>query len=93
LKEKEPEMSAPEVVTSLVKSAPGLVRMSASLLWTYLTLGWRVGRARKAFENQLILQGMSKDDARRLGACYDELRESIVSAVKQDMIRGYRKRM
>jgi hypothetical protein len=49
-----------------------------------------VRKAKKAFESQLILQGMSKDDAQRLGACYDELRETILSAMKQGMIRGFR---
>jgi len=62
-------MSAPQVFASLIKSAPSLVRMLLSLFWTYLTLGRRVRKARKAFEGQLILQGMSKRDAQRLGAC------------------------
>lgn len=84
------KMSAPQVLASLIKSAPSLVRMLLSLFWTYLTLGRRVRKTRKAFEGQLILQGMSKDDAQRLGACYDELRESILTAMKQGMNRGFR---
>jgi hypothetical protein len=85
-------MSAPQVFASLVKSAPSLVRMLLSLFWTYLTLGRQVRKARKAFEGQLILQGMSKDDAQRLGACYNELKESILAAIKQGMSWEFRQR-
>lgn len=57
--------------------------MSFSLLWMYITLGSRVRKAKRAFEKQLILQGMSKDDAKRLSACFDELKNSLVAVVKK----------
>jgi hypothetical protein len=59
-------MSASSIFVSILKSAPHLIRMTLSLSWTYLTLGWRVRKARKAFEKQLTLHGMSKTDAKRL---------------------------
>lgn len=76
-------MSFSQVFVSLLKSTPNLVRMLFSLIWAYATLGWRVRRARKAFENELLLQGMSKRDAQKLSSCYDELKKSILAGIKQ----------
>lgn len=76
-------MSAASTVTSIVKSSPYLIRMSLSLFWMYLTLGRRVGKARKAFEKQLVRQGMSKEDARRLSSCFEDLKDNITSMLKQ----------
>lgn len=83
------EMSAASVVTSMVKSAPHLIRMSLSLFWMYATLGWRVRKTRRAFERQLVSQGMSGDDARRLSGCYEELKNSVLSMAKQGLGRGF----
>jgi len=82
-------MSAASMVTSLIRSTPQLGRMSLSLFWTYLTLGRQVRTARRAFEKQLILQGMKKEDAERLSVCYEELKNSMISMLKQGMIRSF----
>jgi hypothetical protein len=79
-------MSSGSMVTSVVRSSPYLVRMSLSLFWMYLTLGRRVSKTRRAFEKQLVRQGMSKEDARRLSLCFKDLRDNITSALKQQMI-------
>ena len=76
-------MSAASTITSIVKSSPYLIRMSLSLFWAYLTLGRRVGKARRAFEEQLVLKGMSKEDARRLSLCFEDLKDNIKSMLKQ----------
>jgi len=76
-------MSAPQVVKTLVKSTPNLARMGTSLFWTYLTLGWKVRKARRAFEKQLVSQGMSKEDAKRLSECFSELKNSITRMLYQ----------
>jgi len=83
-------MSAVSVVTTMIKSSPHLARLSLSLFWVYLTLGRRVHKARKAFEKQLILQGMSKEDAKRLSACFEELRNSITGMLRQGMTGSFR---
>ena len=76
-------MSDARVFVSLFRSIPHLARLLLSLFWMYLTLGWRVRRARRAFERQLVLQGMSKVDAKRLSACYDELKDDLLNALKR----------
>jgi hypothetical protein len=63
--------------------------MSFSLLWMYITLGSRVRKAKRAFEKQLILQGMSKDDAKWLSACFDELKTSLVAVVKKGVTGSF----
>lgn len=83
-------MSAASVVTSIIRSSPHLARMSLSLFWTYLTLGRRVRKMRKAFEKQLVQEGMSKEDARRLSACFEELKNSIGGMLRQGVTSGFR---
>jgi hypothetical protein len=81
-------MNAVSIFTTVVKSFPHLVLMALSLLWMYLTLGRRVRKTRKAFEKQLIQQGMSKEDAKRLSACFEDLKDNITSMLKQGIRLG-----
>ena len=76
-------MSAAPTVKAVFKATPHLAIMGTSLFWIYLTLGRRVRKARRAFEKQLISQGMSKEDAKRLSACYNELKNSITNMLRQ----------
>jgi hypothetical protein len=80
-------MSAASVVTALIKESPYLARMSFELFYTYLTLGNRVRKTRKAFEKQLLLAGMSKDDAERLSTCFEDLKNGITGMLKQGIMR------
>jgi len=77
-----------EIFVALFKSGPHLVRLMLSLGWMYLTLGRRVQRTRRAFERELVLQGMSKENARRLSACYEELKNNLVNALKLGAFSG-----
>jgi hypothetical protein len=76
-------MSTASVVTSVIKSSPYLALMFLSLFWMYLTLGRRVGKTRKAFEEQLVQQGMSRQDAKRLSACFEDLKDNITGMLRQ----------
>jgi hypothetical protein len=76
-------MSVAPVVKTAIRATPHLVRMGISLFWMYLTLGWRVRKARGAFERQLISQGMSREDAKRLSACFNDLKNSINRMLRQ----------
>ena len=76
-------MSEAEQFTAALKSTPYLARLSLSLLWIYLTFWYRVRKTRVAFEKQLIAQGMSKEDAKRLSAAYENLKNEITGALRQ----------
>jgi hypothetical protein len=78
-------MSVASMVKALFKATPHLALMGISLSWVYLTLGWRVRKARRAFEKQLIFQGMSKEDAKRLSGCYNELKNSITNMLRRQV--------
>jgi hypothetical protein len=56
----------------------------------YLTLDRRVNRTRKAFEKQLVKQGMSREDAERLSACFEELKNNIKDILKQGVTGSLR---
>jgi len=81
-------MSDDNLLMVALKSTPHLARLSLSLSWTYFTLGWKVRRARRAFEKQLVAQGMSKKDAKELSEFLEDLKTSITATVKQGLTRG-----
>lgn len=85
-------MSDDKLIVAAFKSTPYIIRLSLSVSWIYFTLGWQVGRARKAFEKQMISQGMSKENARQLSAFYNDLKDSITSTVKQSIASSDRSR-
>jgi len=85
-------MSAGSVMSTVLKSSPYLARMSLDLFWMYITLGSRVRKTRKAFERQLIMEGMSKADAKRLSACFEDLKNNITGMLKQGVTGSFRQR-
>jgi hypothetical protein len=78
-------MNAGTIIKTVVQSTPHVSILALNIFWVYLTLGYRVRRTRRAFEQQLILQGMQKQDAKRLSACYKELSDNITGMVKQNI--------
>jgi hypothetical protein len=76
-------MSAVSILSTVFKSIPHLAIVILNLLWMYVTLGRRVHKTRRAFEKQLMQQGMSKQDAQRLSACYEDLKNNITGVLKQ----------
>jgi hypothetical protein len=81
-------MSAASIVAAVIKESPYLARMGFDLLYVYLTLGSRVKKARRAFEKQLVLAGMTKEDAERLSSCFEQLKNSITGMLKEGITRG-----
>ncbi|MCW4018792.1 MAG: hypothetical protein NWF00_08985 [Candidatus Bathyarchaeota archaeon] len=78
-------MSAATIVTTLVKVTPHVGVLGLNLAWMYLTLGSRVRKTRRAFEKQLLQQGMSKEDASRLSACFEDLKNDLTTTLKQGL--------
>jgi hypothetical protein len=63
------------------------IRISLNVLAAWTTLGWKVRKTRKAFEKQLIRQGMSKKDAQRLSAQYAKMKDEIMRGIRQSFVR------
>jgi hypothetical protein len=82
-------MSAAPTAKMLVRATPHLAVMGVSLFWMYSTLGWRVRKTRKAFEKQLILEGMSRKDARKVSACFSELKNNLTSMLRRGVTSSF----
>jgi hypothetical protein len=61
--------------------------LSLSALW--LSFGWKVRRARKAFEKELVKAGMAKKDAKKLSAWYSKLKDDIIQSVKSSAFKWH----
>ncbi|MEA2090024.1 MAG: hypothetical protein U9O89_04625 [Thermoproteota archaeon] len=68
-------------IRAILGGAFSIVELLSSLFLLWLTLGWRVRKARKAFEKQLIKEGMSKRDAKRLSKQYASLKDKVMSSL------------
>jgi hypothetical protein len=64
-----------------------LATVLCSIFALWITLGWKVRKTRKAFEKQLVRQGMTKKDARRLSAHYKKMKDEIMSTLKGSFMR------
>ena len=73
------------LIVSVISGAVSVVRLLSSLGVIYLTLGWNVRRAKRAFEKELIKQGMPKEDAKRMSARYAALKDEALNALKSSI--------
>jgi len=78
-------MSDSKLVMAALKSTPHLAILSFTLLSTYLTLDWKVRKARRAFEKQLIDQGISKEEAKQISQFLEDFKANITSIFTQSM--------
>lgn len=85
--ERMVQMNAASMLVAVIKQSPYLARMSFDFLYMYLTLEGRVRKTRRAFEKQLMLAGMSKNDAERLSSCFEELKAGITDSLKSGIVR------
>jgi len=70
------------LILSVINSAVYGNRLLGSLALIYLGLRWKVRKARRAFEKELIKQGMPKQDAKRISAKYSALKNEAINAIK-----------
>jgi len=74
-------------ISSIISIVLHLTRLLGSLLALWFTLGWKVRKARKAFERELMRSGMSKKDAKRISAYYSKLKDDVISSLKRSAFR------
>ncbi len=70
------------LIVSVISGAVSVVRLLSNLFVIYVTLGWNVWRAKRAFEKELVKAGMPKENARRMGARYAALKDETLNALK-----------
>jgi len=76
-------------IRAVLNATLSLVRLVINLFFIWLTLGWKVRKTRKTFEKQLILQGISSKDAKRLSAFYSRLKDELMNSLKSAAFRGF----
>lgn len=76
-------------IQTIIGASLQLIRLLLSLFALWLTLGWKVRKTRRAFEKQLINQGMSKKDAKRLSSQISKLKDDMMSTLKGSVFRRY----
>ena len=67
---------------SIINIGLHVIRLLLSLTALWLSFGWKVRKARKAFEKELVKMGMAKKDAKKLSAFYSKLKEEITRTAK-----------
>jgi hypothetical protein len=75
-------------ISSIISAGFSLIHLLLSLFVLWLTLGWKVRQTRKAFEKQLIRQGMAKKDAKKLSVQYSKLKNEVMNALKRSFVRS-----
>ncbi|MDI6690507.1 MAG: hypothetical protein QME50_01380 [Candidatus Bathyarchaeota archaeon] len=70
-------------IRSIISVVLSIAYILFNLFILWATLGWKVRKTRKAFEKQLIHQGMSKKDAKRLSAKYSKLKNELINTLKR----------
>ena len=76
-------------ISSLISITLHAIRLLLSLSALWLSFGWKVRKARKAFEKELVKAGMAKKDAKRLSAWYSKLKDDIIQAVKSSAFKRH----
>ena len=75
-------------IQSVIIAGVSLIHLLLSLFVLWLTFGWKVRKTRRAFEKQLIRQGMAKKDAKKLSAQYSKMKNEIMNTLKGSLVRN-----
>lgn len=74
-------------IQSILSIVVSIVKIVGSLFILWVTFGWRVRKTRRAFEKELIRQGMSKENAKELSAHYKILKDQLISTLVYSLRR------
>ena len=77
-------------ISTVIKSGLHVSRLGLNLGFIWLTLGWKVRKARKAFERELVKGGMPKEDAKKLGEKYSSVKDEVMKQI-WGSVRGFRR--
>lgn len=71
---------------SIISIILQVTRLLLILLVLWLSFDWKVRKARKAFEKELVKAGIAKRDAKKLSAWFSKLEKEIKQAVKTSLL-------
>ena len=65
-------------ISTMIRAGLHLSTLVLNLIFIWLTLGWKVRKARKAFEKELVKGGMPKEAAKKLGKKYSSVKDQVM---------------
>ena len=65
-------------ISTMIRAGLHLSTLVLNLIFIWLTLGWKVRKARKAFEKELVKGGMPKETAKKLGKKYSSVKDEVM---------------
>ena len=65
-------------ISTIIRAGLHLSTLVLNLIFIWLTLGWKVRKARKAFEKELVKGGMPKEAAKKLGKKYSSVKDEVM---------------
>jgi len=68
-------------IRTVLSIIPRMAQLLAHLFWVWITLDWKVRKARKAFEKELMQQGISKEDARKISRQIKVAKDQMMSSI------------
>jgi hypothetical protein len=65
-------------ISTILSAGLHLSTLILNLIVIWLTLGWKVRKARKAFEKELVKGGMPEEAAKKLGKKYSSVKDQVM---------------
>jgi hypothetical protein len=65
-------------ISTIIIGGLNLSKLVLDLFLIWLTLDWKVRKARKAFEKELVKSGMPKEAAKKLAKKYSSVKDEVM---------------
>jgi hypothetical protein len=65
-------------ISTIIIGGLNLSKLVLDLFIIWLTLGWKVRKATKAFEKELVKSGMPKEAAKKLAKKYSSVKDEVM---------------
>lgn len=65
-------------ISTIIRGGLYLSKLLLDMFFIWLTLGWKVRKARKAFEKELVKSGMPKEAAEKLAKKYSSVKDEVM---------------
>ena len=65
-------------ISTIIEAGLHLSKLVLNLILVWLTLGWKVRRAKKAFEKELVKSGMPRNAAKKLAEKYSSVKDEVM---------------